>query len=146
MCVWMFKRGQRANKSFMNRRRRAAFNLAWNDPQMTHNVVFKHQSDIGIFTIQNYQSLAASIWSSTAFGSRWMPSLCFFLALVLHCKYNPIDYNELTCISTTLRKFEIKRASLDHYQHWALVCAPSPIDSSSHKAIVWEPVFLALPF
>lgn len=53
-----------------------------------------------------------------------------FLALVMHCKYNPIEGNELTCISTTLRKFEIKRASLDHYQQ-ALVCAP--IDSSSSQ-------------
>lgn len=54
-----------------------------------------------------------------------------FLALVMHCKYNLIDKNKVTCISPTLRKLEIQCVSSAHYQRWALVCAPI----CPHKAI-----------
>ncbi len=67
----------------------------------------------------------------------------FFLALDMHCKYNLIDKNKLTCISPTLRKLEIQCVFSAHYQRWALVCAPN-LSSQGHA--VGEPVFSPFPF
>lgn len=52
----------------------------------------------------------------------------------MHCKYNLIDKNKLTCISPTLRKLEIQCVSSAHYQRWAFRICP-------HKAILSGSLF-----
>lgn len=99
----------------MNRRRRAALNCPSRSYTPSKYLYFYNS----VIKTKSYD------WHLKALKVRIYEWL-----LVMHCKYNPIEGNELTCISTTLRKFEIKRASLDHYQQ-ALVCAP--IDSSSSQ-------------